>query len=101
MTEIHHFEEVIELTGSELLERLGIHSTGVRKTFVVNGGDERWTAWMTRGRGRQHGKKYIHIVCSRTIPIVDSETREEIGRHPRRFHFRGPVDQRIGGLKVV
>lgn len=99
MPKHYTFTQAQSLTGRQLLADLGITSTGVHKTFIVNGGD-RWTAWMTVGRGKHHGKAYVHVKTRMMIPTIEPDGSigpdiEDV------MHFRGPINARIGDLKII
>lgn len=100
MAKHYTFNAVKEMTGRELLDDLGITTTGKTVPFVVNGGDQ-WTAWMTMGRGRQYGTFYIHLRTITMITVIDDDGKKcgEIEGEPLRF--RGRVTERIGSLRPV
>ena len=85
------------MRGDALLEDLGITTTGRKVTFVVNGGDA-WTAWMTMGRGKHHGKFYIHVETITMIKVVDDDGNQVGVIAGERLHFRGRLTERIGSL---
>ena len=96
-----HFSrhDLYTMTGQDLLDELGIKSTGVRRSFVANGGDD-CTAWMTMGRGKQHGRFYVHIIWRMDdVPVVDNEGRFTGVSIEDKMHFRGRPLQTIGTYK--
>lgn len=99
MTRQYTFDEVKRMTGNQLLADLSITSTGVRRSFVVNGGDN-WTAWMTMGRGKQHGKFYVHIETRMKIPVMGPDGKRE-GEIEDVMRFRGRPSQKIADFKPV
>lgn len=97
MPKHYTFDEVKTMTGQQLLDDLDIASTGVRRSFVVNGGDS-WTAWMTMGRGQQHDKFYVHIETRMMMPVIGPDGRRD-GEIEDVMHFRGRPSQKIGDFK--
>ena len=92
------FDTIKKMKAHDLLDDLGITSTGIHKSFVVNGGDK-WTVWMTTGRGKQHGKFYVHIETKMLVPVVDEKGKFTGADVEDVMHFRGRPQQTIGNFK--
>jgi len=87
--------EVGNMTGRQLLERLGHNWLGDRHNTTFRTSDDEWHVYQTQGRGRQSGRFYVHIW--RRIPCVVREPggEETILSTPGYIHLRGTTYQQI------